>query len=93
VEARVTETYILTFAQNAIMMAMLLAAPVLITSLVIGSLVSLFQAATQINEVTLTFIPKIVGVTLVLALIGSWMAQQLLAFTVNVFNSLPVLPR
>lgn len=88
-----TETYILTLAQNALMMAMLLAAPVLITSLVIGSLVSLFQAATQINEVTLTFIPKIVGVTLVLALIGSWMAQQLLAFTVNIFNSLPVLPR
>ena len=88
-----TETYILTFAQNALMMAMLLAAPVLVVSLVIGSLVSLFQAATQINEVTLTFIPKIVAVSLVLALLGSWMAQQMLAFTVTVFNSLPVLPR
>lgn len=88
-----TETYILTLAQNTLMMALLLAAPVLVVSLIVGSLVSLFQAATQINEVTLTFIPKIVSVCLVLALLGSWMAQQMVAFTVTIFNSLPLLPR
>ncbi|MEK7276934.1 MAG: flagellar biosynthetic protein FliQ, partial [Chloroflexota bacterium] len=59
----------------------------------VGSLVSLFQAATQINEVTLTFLPKIIGVILVLALLGSWMAQQMLAFTAAVLGSLSSLPR
>jgi flagellar biosynthetic protein FliQ len=88
----VTEAYILNFAQNALMMALLLMAPVLIVSLLIGSLVSLFQAATQINEVTLTFVPKLIGVGLVLAVLGSWMAQQLLAFTAGLLRSLPTLP-
>lgn len=88
-----TESYILQFAQNALVMALMLMAPVLVVSLVIGSLVSLFQAATQINEVTLTFVPKLVGVGLVLAVLGSWMAQQLLAFTATLFRSLPNLPQ
>lgn len=88
-----TEAYILSFAQNALMMTLVLVAPILLVSLVIGGLVSLFQAATQINEVTLTFIPKLIGISLVLALLGSWMAQQMLAFTANLFGSLPTLPR
>ncbi|MBI3762803.1 MAG: flagellar biosynthesis protein FliQ [Chloroflexi bacterium] len=88
-----TEAYVLTLAQNALLITLLLAAPVLLASLIVGSLISLFQAATQINEVTLTFIPKILGVSLVLALLGSWMAQQMLAFTATVFSSLPGLPR
>jgi flagellar biosynthetic protein FliQ len=88
----VTEAYILSFAQNAVVITLILAAPVLVISLVIGSLVSLIQAATQINEMTLTFIPKLIGVGLVLALLGSWMTQQLLAFTTNIFVNLPNLP-
>jgi flagellar biosynthesis protein FliQ len=60
-----------------------------VVSLVVGSLVSMVQAATQINEVTLTFIPKIVAVGLVLVFLGSWMLQNLLVFTTNLFNSLP----
>ena len=88
-----TEAFILSFAQNAVMITLILAAPVLVISLVIGSLVSLVQAATQINETTLTFIPKLIGVGLVLALLGSWMSQQLLAFTTNIFVNLPNLPR
>jgi flagellar biosynthetic protein FliQ len=88
-----SEAYILSFAQNALMITLILAAPVLGVSLVVGVLVSLFQAATQINEITITFIPKILGTALVLALLGSWMVQQLLAFTANVFMSLPTLPR
>lgn len=88
-----TEAYILQFAQNALVMALMLMAPVLVVSLVIGSLVSLFQAATQINEVTLTFVPKLVGVGLVLAVLGSWMAQQLLTYTATLFRSLPNLPQ
>jgi flagellar biosynthetic protein FliQ len=88
-----TESYILTFAQSALTVTLTLAAPVLLVSLLIGSVISLFQAATQINEVTLNFVPKLIGVSLVILLLGSWMAQQMLAFTANVFMSLPTLPQ
>jgi flagellar biosynthetic protein FliQ len=88
-----TESYVLTFAQEALTVTLMLAAPVLVVSLIVGSLVSLFQVATQVNEVTLTFVPKVIGVGAVLIVLGSWMVQQLLAFTANVFMSLPDLPR
>jgi flagellar biosynthetic protein FliQ len=80
---------VLTLGQNAIMMALLLAGPILLISLIVGSLISLIQAATQINEVTMTFIPKMIGIILVLLLLGSWMLQQMIVFTANLFNSLP----
>lgn len=86
-----TEAFVLTLAQQTIMLTLMLAGPVLLVSLLIGSLVSLVQAATQINEVTLTFIPKIAGIILVLLLLGSWMLQQILTFTSNLFTSLPSL--
>ncbi|PKO15774.1 MAG: flagellar biosynthetic protein FliQ [Chloroflexi bacterium HGW-Chloroflexi-10] len=86
-----TEAYVLTLAQNAITIMVILAGPALIVSLVIGSLISLVQAATQINEVTMTFVPKIIGIGLILILLGSWMMQQMLVFTSNLFNSLPAL--
>ncbi len=88
-----TEAYVISLGQNALILALMVAAPLLLTSLLIGVLISLFQAATQINEATLTFLPKILGVSVVLALLGSWMAQQLLAFTSSLFTSLPNLPR
>ena len=88
-----TEAYVISLAQIALVLDLILAAPMLLTSLIIGIFISLFQAATQINETTLTFIPKIVGVSLVLALLGSWMAQQVLGFTSQLFRSLPTLPR
>ena len=88
-----TETYVLGIAQNALAVTLMLAGPVLIVSLIIGVVVSLFQSATQINEVTLTFIPKIIGISLVVVVLGSWMGQQLLAFTVQIFSSLATLPR
>jgi flagellar biosynthetic protein FliQ len=87
------EAYVLSFTQNALMITLILAAPVLFVSLLVGILVSLFQAATQINEVTLTFIPKIIGVSLILLLLGSWMGQQLLSFTARAFTNLAILPR
>lgn len=86
-----TESYLITFAQNALMVTMFMAAPVLLVSLIVGSLISLIQAATQINEVTLTFVPKIIGIILVFALLGGWMGQQLLSFTQNIFATLPSL--
>ena len=84
-----TEAYVLTLAQNALTLTVLLAAPALLASLIIGSLISLVQAATQIQEVTLTFIPKIVAIGLIMAFLGSWMLQQLLVFTAGLINSLP----
>jgi flagellar biosynthetic protein FliQ len=84
-----TETYVLTLGQTAITLALTLAGPILLVSLVVGSLVSLVQAATQINETTLTFIPKLIGVIAVILLLGSWMLQQALTFTYNLFTSLP----
>ena len=88
-----TEAYLMGFAQNALMVVLVMAGPILLVSLLVGSLVSLFQAATQINEVTLTFIPKIVGVGLILIILGPWMIQHLITFTTNLFESLPNLPR
>ena len=84
-----TEGTVLTLAQNTVMVTLILAGPVLLVSLIVGSLISLFQAATQINEVTLTFVPKLVAVGLIMAVLGSWMLQQLLVFTANIFNNLP----
>lgn len=86
-----TETYVLTLGQNAIMIALTLAGPILLISLILGSLVSLVQAATQINESTLIFIPKLIGVILVLVLLGSWMLQQAMTYTYGLFTSLPSL--
>jgi flagellar biosynthetic protein FliQ len=86
-----TETYVLTLAQNAILISLILAGPILLISLLVGSLVSLVQAATQINESTLIFIPKLLGVILVLALLGSWMLQRAITFTNTLFTSLPEL--
>lgn len=84
-----TEAYVLTLGRNAIMVALTLSGPILLISLVVGSLVSLVQAATQINESTLIFIPKLIGVVLILLLLGSWMLQQAVTFTSGLFTSLP----
>jgi flagellar biosynthesis protein FliQ len=84
-----TEAYVLTLGRNAIMLALTLAGPILLISLIVGSLVSLVQAATQINESTLIFIPKLIGVVMVLLILGSWMLQQAVTFTSGLLTSLP----
>ncbi len=71
------------------MMMMILSMPLLGVSLLIGLVISLLQAITQIQEVTLTFVPKIFGIILVIALLGPWMLQQMLAFTTTLFNFIP----
>ncbi|PKO00756.1 MAG: flagellar biosynthetic protein FliQ [Chloroflexi bacterium HGW-Chloroflexi-4] len=83
------EAYLITLSQNAITLMLVVAGPILLVSLIIGTIISLIQAATQVNEVTMTFIPKIVGIGLILLLLGSWMMQQILVFTAGIFNSLP----
>lgn len=84
-----TEAYIFTLAQQTFTLILILAAPILLVSLLVGLLVSMFQAATQISEITLTFVPKILAVALVIALLGGWMAQQLLSYTARLLSELP----
>ena len=76
---------------RAVMMALMVAAPLLITALVIGVIVSLIQALTQIQEQTLTFIPKLVGVSAVLLLTLPWMVRQLVEYLVGILDLLPSL--
>jgi flagellar biosynthetic protein FliQ len=71
--------------------ALKLSAPILVTSLVIGFTISLFQSMTQIQEFTLAFVPKLVGVGVALLLSGSWMLQTLVDFTRDLFEMVPSL--
>lgn len=82
---------VLTLGTKALYLTLLISAPMLLAALVIGLVVSIFQAATQINEATLSFIPKLVGVFLVLVLAGAWMLSELTDFTRELFLSLPSL--
>ncbi|HRV90564.1 MAG TPA: flagellar biosynthesis protein FliQ [Anaerolineae bacterium] len=84
-----TESFVMTLGRDALMMTLLLGAPMLGVSLVVGLVVSLFQAVTQINEMTLTFVPKLLALTLVFVLLGPWMLQQIIHFTVRLFEMLP----
>ena len=82
---------VFTYGQQSLYMLLTVAAPVLLTILAVGLVVSVFQAATQIHEQTLSFVPKIITVAGVLALLGPWMATTLVSYMVNVFNALPQL--
>lgn len=86
-----SEGLVLSLAQNATLVALMVAGPILLISLVVGSLISLVQAATSINEATMTFIPKLIGIGIVLLVLGSWMLQKLVVFTTNLFAMLPTL--
>lgn len=80
---------VIEIAQRAMWIMMLLAAPMLLSALAVGLLIGMFQAATQINEMTLSFIPKLIVVGLVLAITGSWMIRTLVEFTRALIESLP----
>jgi flagellar biosynthetic protein FliQ len=72
--------------RKAIQTILMCAAPILIVAMIVGLLVSIFQAATQINEQTLTFVPKIVAVFITLLIFGSWLIKILTVFTVGLFD-------
>jgi len=86
-----TEQFVIDVAQRAFMTALQIAGPLLAGSLVVGMLVSVFQAVTQINEQTLSFVPKILVVAGALFVLGPWMATTLVGYMVGTFNSLPAL--
>lgn len=88
-----TDAAVITLAKDALMTAFMVAAPILLVSLTIGLCVSVFQAMTQINEVTLTFVPKILGVFAVAAVMGPWMVGTMVAYTHRLFAALPLVAR
>lgn len=84
-----TDTQIIHIGYQAMLVAAKLAAPALVTALVIGFAVSLFQSATQIQEFTLAFVPKAIGVAVALLLCGNWMLNSIVSFTRELFKQIP----
>ncbi len=79
----------MTLGIETFKMAMLLALPALLTGMFLGLAVSIFQATTQINEMTLSFIPKVVGVVIVIILTMPWMLNSTIDFATDIFNMIP----
>jgi flagellar biosynthetic protein FliQ len=86
-----TDTQIIHLAFQVMLVSAKLAAPALVTALVIGFAVSLFQSATQIQEFTLAFVPKAVGVAVALLVCGHWMLTTIVSFTQELFQQIPQL--
>lgn len=84
-----TESFVMTLGRDALITTLLVGAPMLGVSLIVGLVISLFQAMTQINEMTLTFVPKVVGFGVVILIAGPWMLQEIIRFTVKLFDLLP----
>ena len=80
---------VFTAGQQGLYMLLLVSAPILIAVLVIGLLVSIFQAATQIHEATLSFVPKVIGAVAVLAVAGPWMLTTLVEYLQRTLQSIP----
>ena len=82
---------VMTIGSRALEVALLLAAPLLLVALVTGLIVGAFQAATQINEQTLSFIPKLLAMALAVVVAGPWMLKVLISYTRELFESIPSL--
>jgi flagellar biosynthetic protein FliQ len=85
----VTPETVMTIGTRALEVTLLLAAPMLLVALAVGLLVGVFQAATQINEMTLSFIPKLVAMAATLAFAGPWMLKLIVGYTRELFESIP----
>jgi flagellar biosynthetic protein FliQ len=79
---------VIEIGRKAVQTVLLISAPMLLSGLIIGLIVSIFQAATQINEQTLTFVPKIVAVLVALLLFGPWIMNVLLTFSTGIFEGI-----
>jgi flagellar biosynthetic protein FliQ len=82
-------TQVFNAGQQGLYMLLLVSAPILISVLLIGLAVSIFQAATQIHEATLSFVPKVVGVVAVLTIVGPWMLTTLVEYLQRTLQSIP----
>jgi len=86
-----TPESIMTIGQHALELTLMLAAPLLLVALTMGLVIGVFQAATQINEMTLSFIPKLLALAATLVIAGPWMLKMLIEYTRDLFQSIPQL--
>jgi flagellar biosynthetic protein FliQ len=86
-----TQDQVVSLVVDAMSVSLKIALPVLLVSLVVGLAVSIFQAVTQIQEQTLTFIPKIAAMAVVIVIAGPWMLGQIVSYTQNLYESIPSL--
>ena len=86
-----SEIVIMTIVKKALVTGLMVAGPILIISLVVGLIISIFQATTQIQEQTLTFVPKLVAIILVLIIGGPWMFNKLIILTNELFNMIAII--
>lgn len=84
-----TDAQVLEIVSGALRIALVLAGPILAASLIMGVLISLIQTVTQIQEMTLTFVPKLVAVALIVLLLGSWMIRELLNWVTQLWTQIP----
>ena len=84
-----TPETVMTIGARALEITLLLAAPLLLVALVTGLVVGIFQAATQINEMTLSFIPKLLAMAVAIAVAGPWMIKLIVSYTQQLFTSIP----
>ena len=84
-----TPESVMTLGRQALELTLMVSAPPLLAALIIGLVVSIFQAATQINEMTLSFIPKLLGMFLVLIITGPWMVSLLVDYIQRLFSGIP----
>jgi flagellar biosynthesis protein FliQ len=85
----VTEDTAIDLGVDALIVSLKIALPILLVALLVGFAISIFQAVTQIQEMTLTFIPKILAMVLVLIVAGPWMLDQIVAYTQDLWGSIP----
>jgi len=88
-----TPEIVMTIGQDALTTMLVLAMPMLLVALAIGLLVGVFQAATQINETTLSFIPKLIGMAVAIAVAGPWMLKVIVTYTQNLIINIPSMIR
>jgi len=86
-----TPESVMTIGRHAVEVTLMVSAPMLLTALAVGLVVSIFQAATQINEMTLSFIPKLIGIFLALIIAGPWMLAIMADYMREMFGSIPTL--
>jgi flagellar biosynthetic protein FliQ len=84
-----TPETVMSVANHALTVTLMLAAPLLLVALVVGLLVGIFQAATSINEMTLSFIPKLMAIAATLVIAGPWMLKLIVGYTRELFESIP----
>jgi flagellar biosynthetic protein FliQ len=84
-----TDQTVIDLGTRAIWVAIQIAAPTLLAALIVGLIVSIFQAATQINEQTLAFIPKVIAMTIAAVVCGPWILQVMIGFTTEIFAGIP----